>query len=181
MFNGIPSERSPQCPLRQYWSPRVNPLRRPRLWARLAATLLTIVAGWLLLVPITAVYETSDGPSDGDQGTRDIAVLYSWWTDDEVLAYSNDGLSPTPHVVKGIRLGCGNSFTSGAHEQLLQGSDGPRVCSELETSRRIVGLSVAGLGVFGLLGAVKLPVEPDRYRNRYRQSYSQRRALKRGR
>jgi hypothetical protein len=181
MFNSIPSEHSPPCPLRQYWSPRVNPLRRPRLWARLAATMMIIAAGWLLLVPITAVYVTSDGTSDSDQGPRAISTLYSWSTSDEVLVYSDDGLSKAPHVVKGIRLGCGNGFNSGAHEQLLQGSDGPRVCSEIKAPRCILGLSLVGLGALGVLGAVKLPVEPERYRNRYRQPYSQRRVLKRGR
>ena len=51
----------------------------------------------------------------------------------------------------------------------------------LDTPRRIIGLSLLGLGVFGLLAAVKLPAKADRQSNRYRQPYSQRRLLKRGR
>jgi hypothetical protein len=92
---------------------------------------------------------------------------------------------PRPHLLRpgppghGIRLGCGNVFTTGPHEQ-LQAPEGPLVCSGLQTPRRIIGLSILALGVFGLLVAMKLPAGADRHRSQYRQPYSQRRLLKRG-
>ena len=163
----------------------VNSLRRPRLWVRLAGATLITVAAWVLLVPITAVYMTSDA----DPAPRDVSSMYSWWTSEQDVVYSDATgvdlarLDQTyfdqDHLANGIRLGCGNVFTTGSHEQ-LQEPDGPRVCSGLETPRRIIGLSLAGLGVFGLLAAVKLPAAADRRRNQYVQPYSQRRLLKRG-
>ena len=164
----------------------MNPLRRPRLWARLAATTMLLIAAWVLLVPITAVYMTSDA----NPAPREVSSMYSWWTTEQDLVYSDvvgvdlARLDHTyveqDHLANGIRLGCGNVFTTGSHEQ-LQEPDGPQVCSGLETPRRIIGLSLLGLGVFGLVAAVKLPARADRQSNRYRQPYSQRRLLKRGR
>jgi hypothetical protein len=159
--------------------PRLNRLRRPRRWACLAATAMVVVAAWLLFVPISAVYVTSDISSVDHLPPHDVSTLYTWWTSDESLVYSDAGLTET-HVVKGVRLDCGNTFTAGSHEQQQQ-PDGPLVCAGVETARRIIGLSLITLGVLGLLGAVKLPIEPERYRNQYRQPYRQRRLLKRGR
>jgi hypothetical protein len=164
----------------------VNPLRQPRLWARLAATTTILIAAWALLVPITAVYVTSDA----DPAPRDVSSMYSWWTSEQDLVFSDasgvdllhldQSYFDQDHLANGIRLGCGNVFTAGPHEQ-LEAPDGPLVCSGLETPRRIIGLSLLVLGVFGLLAAVKLPPGTERYRSQYRQPYSQRRLLKRGR
>jgi hypothetical protein len=159
----------------------VNPLRCPRLWTRLMAALVIVAGSWLLLVPITAVYVMNDGTGDVNRGPDSIAVLYSWWTSDEVLVYSDAGLTQTPHVVEGVRLGCGNSFTSGLHEQLVEGAHGPWVCSTVKAPRRILGLVLAVLGMASVLLSSRVPDESARYRNRYRQPYSQRRALRRGR
>jgi hypothetical protein len=158
----------------------VNPLRRPRLWTRLAAALMVAAGSWLLLVPITAVYVLDGSTEGGNDRPQSVSVLYSWWTSDEVLVYSDAGPAHALHVVKGVRLGCGNSLVSGSHEQLVEGSDGPRVCSDIKAPRSIAGLVLAGLGVVGALVSTRVPDEPARYRNRYRQPYVQRRALKRG-
>lgn len=138
-------------------------------------------AAWLLFVPVTAVYVTDNGPGDRERGPRDISTVYSWWAHDEVLVYSDAALNQPTHVVRGVRLNCGNTVTTGPHEQSLRESGGPRVCADLESSRRWTGLSLLVLGVVAVFVASKLPVEPERYRNRYRQPYSQRRALRRAR
>jgi hypothetical protein len=164
----------------------VNSFHRPRLWIRLAGAAMVTIAAWILLVPITAVYMTSDA----DPAPRDVSSMYSWWTSEQDLVYSDvTGVDLTrldqtyfaqDHLANGIRLGCGNVFTTGSHEN-LQEPDGPRVCSGLEAPRRIIGLSVFGIGVFGVLAAAKLPSAADRRRKQYSQPYSQRRLLKRGR
>jgi hypothetical protein len=138
-----------------------------------------VVASWLLVVPITAVYVMSDAMSNDNLPPHDISTSYSWWTSDENLIYSDSGFART-HFVKGVRLGCGNIFTAGAYEQ-QQEPDGPRVCSSVQAPRRIVGVFLLTLGALGLLVALKLPAESEGYGNQYRQPYSQRRLLKRGR
>jgi hypothetical protein len=164
----------------------VNPLRRPKLWARLTGGVLVLLAAWLLLVPITVAYQTNEAAA----APRAVSTLYSWWTSEQDLIYTDPtgadlnklgGVSlGQTRLIEAYRLNCGNTFTSGAHEQLLE-PDGPDMCSSSETPRRIIGLSLLGLGVLGLLAATRLPAEPERYRNRYRLPYRQRRRLKRGR
>jgi hypothetical protein len=164
----------------------VNPLRRPKLWARLVGAALVVLASWLLLVPITVAYLTADP----DSPPQAVSTMYSWWTTEQDLIYTDatgadlnklDRLSlDKTRLIEAFRLNCGNAFTSGAHEQLLD-PDGPDMCASAETPRRIIGLSALGLGVLGLLAAVRLPVEPERYRNRYHLTYQQRRQIKRGR
>jgi hypothetical protein len=150
------------------------------------ATAAILVAAWLLFVPIAVAYVTSDA----DPAPRDVSTLYSWWTSEQDLIYSDitaadlahldeDAFLSRDHLAEGFRLSCGNAFTTGPHEQLQQ-PDGPRVCSGVEGPRRIIGSSLLGLGVLSLLAAIKLPAKRDRNRNRYRQPYRQRRLLKRG-
>jgi hypothetical protein len=163
----------------------VNPFRRPRLWARLTGTVLVVLAVWLLLIPVTVAYQTNEA----DAAPRAVSTLYSWWTSEQDLIYTDtagadlhkrDGVSlGAARLVEAYRLNCGNTFTSGPHEQLLE-PDGPQMCSATESPRRIIGLTLFGLGVLGLLAATRLPAEPERYRNRYRLPYRQRRRLKRG-
>jgi hypothetical protein len=157
------------------------------LWARLAAAAAILAAVWLLFVPITVAYLTSDA----NPTPRDVSTLYSWWTTEQDLIYSDVMAADLPHLnddvylsadhlAEGYRLNCGNAFTAGPHEQLQQ-PDGSHVCSSVEGPRRIIGSSLLGLGVLGLLAATKLSAKSDQHRNRYRQPYSQRRLLKRGR
>lgn len=163
----------------------MNPLRRPKLWARLVGSVLVVLAAWLLLVPITVAYLTSDP----DSPPRAVSTMYSWWTAEQDLIYTDPmgsdlnkpgGLTlDKTRLIEAYRLNCGNAFTAGPHEQVLD-PDGPEMCATVETPRRIIGLSLLGLGVLGLLAAVRLPAEPERYRNRYRLTYQQRRQLKRG-
>jgi hypothetical protein len=157
---------------------------RPLAW--LVATAAIVVAAWLLFVPITVAYVTSDA----DPAPRDVSTLYSWWTSEQDLIYSDitaadlnhldeDAFLSRDHLAEGFRLNCGNAFTAGLHEQLQQ-PDGARVCSGVEGSRRIISSSMLGLGVLGLWTAIRLPANRDRNRTRYHQPYRQRRLLKRG-
>lgn len=159
----------------------VSLIRRPRVCARLIAGVLVVVAGWLLLAPITAVYVVSNEASASAREPSSISTQYSWWTSDEVLVYSDTVLGQSPHAVKGIRVGCGNSFRSGAHVQFLRDFGGPQACSQVRSPRRSLGLVLLGLGLVGVLVARKLPVASTRHQRRYRQPYSQRRALRRAR
>lgn len=159
----------------------MNPLRRPRRWVRIAVTVLIGAALWLLLTPITVVYFTTDR----DAAPRVVAVLYSWRTSDQEVVYTDGGVDQSrpvqdANLVNGYRLSCGSSFTTGSHEVEHQ-PDGPQVCSTTEKPRLLVGMSLLLIGVLGLVASTKVPAEPERYRNRYRQTYSQRRILKRGR
>jgi hypothetical protein len=162
----------------------VNPFRRPRHWARLVGAALVLLATWLLVVPVTAVYISTDtGPP------REVATVYSWWTSEQDVIYSDARGYDLTHLehyfdqdrlANGIRLDCGNIFGAGRHEK-LEAPDGPAVCSRTTTPRRIIGLSLLALGVLALLAAVKLPADSARYSNSYRQPYRQRRLLERGR
>ena len=163
----------------------MNPLRRPRLWARIVGTVAVLIAAWVLFVPVTVVYTTSDA----NPAPREITRIYSWWTTEQDLVYSDptgaDKTSPEAyiqqnHLTNSIRLDCGNIVGAGPHEQ-LQKPEGPTMCAQVRKSHRIVGLLLLALGVIGLLTAGRLPAEPEKYRNRYRQSWSQRRLLRRGR
>jgi hypothetical protein len=157
-----------------------------RLLARIVGAVLIVVAAWLLLVPITAVYTTNDRHPDR---TRLVGTLHSWWTSEQQVVYVDaTGVDPPLYDpnnpermprLNGIRLNCGNTFTTGAHEQ-AQEPDGQRMCSEAESTRRVVGLTALILGVAAVLGAGKLPSGTDRH-NRYRQPMSQRLALWRSR
>ena len=156
--------------------------------------MLVVVAGWLLLVPLTVAYTSSDtvfGPNPGPV-VRKVATLYSWWTSEQRLVYTDTTgidlhqtnptiLADDSRLVDAYRLNCGNAFTHGPHEQLLLVKpDGPRICSSVRNPHRIIGLSLFGVGVLALLASLWLPAEPERYRNRYRQPYRQRRLLTRG-
>lgn len=156
----------------------MGPLRPPRRrWVALAGTAIVLVSTWLLLAPITAVYVTSDISSSDHLAPHGISTMYSWWTSDETLVYSDAGFTAT-HIVKGVRLGCGNSFTVGADEQ-QQAPDGPSVCAGVERPRRIIGLSTLALGILALITATRLAPEPER--NHYRMPRNQRRTIMRGR
>lgn len=156
-----------------------------RLLARIIGAVLIAVAAWLLLVPITAVYTTNDRHPDQ---TRLVGTLYTWWTSEQQVVYVDaTGVNPPLYDpnnpermprLNGIRLNCGNTFTSGVHEQSEE-PDGARMCSEVEGTRRIVGLVLLVLGAVAVIGAGKLPSGTSR--DRYRQPLSQRLALWRSR
>jgi hypothetical protein len=152
----------------------MNPLRRPRAWATAAACALIAGAAWLLLVPRTAVYLKEIFEPDPYQ----VSSVYSWGSRDQDLLYSDTGMSQVGHPVKGIRIDCGNSFSTGEHEQVLD-PDGPKACAEIETPRTILGLVLFTLGAFGLPAARWLP--GSRGNARYAMPYQQRRALRRSR
>lgn len=164
----------------------MNPLDRPKLWARVSGAALILAAAWTLLVPVTAVYVTALA----DPKPREVARLYSWWTNDQRIVYSDGSgldlrkLTPAEFekrsVASGFRLDCGNAFGTGPHEQ-LQKPEGPQVCAEVRSSRRIAGLSLLVAGLIGLIISIKLPAESERRRNRYRRPLSQRLAMWRSR
>lgn len=152
----------------------MNPLRRPRRWAKVAACAAIVGAAWLVLVPRTAVYLREIF----DPAPYQVSSVYSWWSSDQDLVFSDTGMSQVGHPVNGVRLDCGNSFTTGRHEQVRQ-PDGPQACATIETPRTIVGLVVLALGAFGLPAAGLLPRTTGP--SRYTQTYQQRRALRRSR
>jgi hypothetical protein len=154
---------------------RLTPLDHPRRWALVVAAAATVAAAWFLLVPITAVYVTStDAPAPHSVTSR-----YSWWTSEQNFVYSDAGLSPSPHTVNGVRLNCGNVFTTGPAEAALA-PEGSRACGMVETPRCVAGLALFAVAVLGLLGITLLPAAGRDSGSRYRQPRSQRRALKRG-
>jgi len=150
-------------------------LDHPRWWGLLTAAAASVVAAWLLLVPITVVYVTSAE----DPAPHDLATRYSWWTTEQNFAYSDSGLAPGAHTVNGVRLNCGNAFSRGPSEPALA-PEGPQACSRVETPRCIGGLVAFALALLGLLAASLLPAAGRNSGARYRQPRSQRRALKRG-
>lgn len=164
----------------------MNPLHRPRRLARIAGAVVIVIAAWLLLVPITVAFASSDlKPTP-----RLVSTLYSWWTTDQRATFvdysgvdvpkfdpANVQQLPLAYV---FRLDCGNTFNSGANEQ-SERIAGPAMCAEAEGSRRIVGLSLLALSLFGSFAAAKLPAESERSRNRYRRPLSQRLAMWRAR
>jgi hypothetical protein len=147
----------------------------------LASGLLILLAGWILFVPVTAIYEvTTDDPAP-----RDVSTAYSWWTPEQKLIYPNvsaswNGPIDPANVLEGHRLGCGNSFTTGQHESIEEPS-GPAACGAIETPRRVIGIILLVSGALGLIAAIRMRDRFGGRTTRYRQPYSQRRALRRGR
>lgn len=165
----------------------MSPLHRPRLVARLIGGLLVLVAAWVTLVPVTAVYVADFVNPFPTHVTR----VYSWWTSDQRIVYSDAtgfdltqisfaDLGQRVELRAGYRLGCGNAFGHGVHEEAVAPA-GPVVCSGVRKPRRIIGLSLLGIGLVGLVASFKLPARAGDTPDRYRQPRSQRRALKRGR
>lgn len=141
--------------------------------------MLIALAGWLLLVPVTAVYVVTAR----DRTPHEVSTRYSWWTSDQELIYTESGIPPRPAeqapLVYGFRVSCGTAFTSGAAEAAEQ-PNGPRVCADVERPRGIGASILLVLGALALVVARRLPVrrgEP----NRYRRPWAQRRALRRSR
>ena len=148
--------------------------RFPRRWAGAAALAALAVSTWLLFVPLTAIYVGSaDRP-----GPSEVSSRYSWGTTEQNLLYSDSGLEPRPHGVNGVRLNCGNAFTTGPKENAHQ-PEGPQACAQVEAPRVIVALVLFTLGLLALTVIRRLPAstrsEPDRYRRPYRQRRTQRR------
>lgn len=163
----------------------MNPLHRPRRSALVAAVLLALAAVWLVGVPITAVYVTSEA----NAAAHDVSSMYSWWTTEQDVVYTDatgadlehidQAFLNQPRLTEGIRVSCGTAFTSGAHEPVKP--EAPQACAQVEGPRRVVGLCLFGLAVLAAGLARRLPAESERHRNRYHQSRAQRRVLKRGR
>ena len=141
-----------------------------------SASAALVASALLLFVPITVVYVTSQD----DPAPHDISTRYSWWITEQTFVYSDTGTGRQAHLVDGVRLDCANVVRTGSHE-LAQAPAGPQACAAVQTPRCIVALSLFALGLVGLLGVARIPATSKRYHNRYRQPYSQRRALKRGR
>lgn len=165
----------------------MNPLRRPRLWARLVGGALVLVAGWVMLVPVTAVYVADFVNPFPTRVTK----VYSWWTSDQRIVYSDAtgfdltqisfaDLGQKVKLAAGYRLGCGNAFGTGVHEQ-AEAPAGPAVCNGVRSPRRIAGIALLSLGIIGALASFRLPARSGTTPERYRQPRSQRRALRRGR
>lgn len=158
-------------------------VRSRRAWVRVASAVLVLAAGWIIFVPVTSAF-TVGAP---DQAPTRVATLYSWWTSDQELVYSDATHGEMSHpaaagpskdqFVEGYRLDCGNVFTSGPNEQSV-GSAGPEACAETELPRKIAGPVLAVLGVLVLLISSRIAA-CGRPANRYRQPYSQRRLLRR--
>ena len=163
----------------------MNPLHRPRLSALVGAVLLGLAAAWFLLVPVTAVYVTSEA----NAAPHDVSSMYSWWTTEQDVIYTDatgadlahidEAFLAEPRLTEGVRVSCGTAFTAGSHEQAKP--EAPQACSEVEGPRRIVGVILLGLAMLGAVLAARLPAESEARRNRYQQPREQRRLLKRGR
>ncbi|EHR61392.1 hypothetical protein [Saccharomonospora cyanea] len=138
----------------------MNPLRRPRLWGRLASSVALGFALWLLLVPRIALYYVGEGGAP-----YDVDVKYAWGrgTSDQVMILPADLLGEDDPVIGGgtvglvtsVRLNCGLVFTSGDNEADSPG--GPAACSEVETPRLLTGIGLGVLGVAGFVLARRLP------------------------
>lgn len=163
----------------------MNPLHRPRRSALVGAVLLGLAAAWFLLVPVTAVYVTSEA----NAAPHDISSMYSWSTTEQDVIYTDatgadlahidEAFLAQPRLTEGIRVSCGTAFSAGSHEKVKPESG--QACSEVEGPRRIAGLILLGLAVLGAVLASRLPAESEARRNRYHQPREQRRLLKRGR
>lgn len=153
----------------------VKLLRRPRLYVWAAAVVAFLVAAWLLLVPITVVYLVS---AEQPEPYR-VSHVYSWWSSDQNLVFSDTGMSGRMHLVQGIRLNCGNPFTTGEYEQ-SQTPAGPRACAQVEGPRRMVGLCLVGAAAVAAV-ATRWLRTTSTDQDRYRMPYAQRRALRRSR
>lgn len=158
----------------------MNPLDRPRRTVRVLAVLIALAAAWLLLVPITAVYVTSDA----NPAPRDLSSLYSWWTNEQSVIYDDvtgvDLNRANPQrLTEGIRMDCGTALSAGPHERARPA--GPTVCAELDRPRRVTGLALLVVAILGVALARLVPAESARHRNRYHLSWRHRRRLMRGR
>lgn len=130
----------------------LNPLRRPRLWARAAAALMLIAGLVFLLLPVTAIYSL-----DSDDNPYDIENIYGTRSD-EALELPADMFGPGRPAtdVVSVRLGCGTAFSSGEGE-VKEGPDGPKACAVAERPRTIAGWLLTVLGVFGPVAGFALP------------------------
>jgi hypothetical protein len=152
----------------------VNLPRHSRRWAVAGALVALCASAWLLFVPLTAIYVSSaERPGPGGVSSR-----YSWWATEQNLLYSDSGLGPQAHGVNGVRLNCGNAFTTGLKENAHR-PDGPQACAQIEAPRVIVALLLFTLGLLALAAIRRLPAstrpEPGRYRRPYNQRRTQRR------
>lgn len=150
--------------------------RRPRRWTLAVATVAIAATGWLALAPVTVVYTTSHNAP----APQIIATHYSWSSTEQNFLYSDTGTGRRSHLVDGVRLNCSNLLGTGVNE-LAHAPAGPRACAAIETPKLIAALPLFTVGVVGLLGAPLIPTRSRQARNRYRQPYRQRRALKRAR
>lgn len=125
-------------------------------------------------MPLTVIYVSS---TDGLQ-PLDVSSRYSWWTSEQNLLYSDAGMAAQPHSVNGVRLNCGNAFTTGRKENDHRPA-GPHACAEVETPRGIEALVLFTLGLLALASLSRLPPSARSEPNRYRRPYSQRRTQRR--
>lgn len=157
----------------------LNPFGSPRRAARLGCVVLVALAGWLLLVPITAVYVVTDK----DRTPHEVSTRYSWWTSDQELVYTESGIPPRPAeqtpLIFGFRVSCGTTFTNGAAE-VAEGPNASRVCTDVERPRWIGASVLLVVGVLALVVAFRLPAG-RREPNRWQQPREQRRLLRRSR
>lgn len=162
-----------------------TPLRRPKSWAYALAFSVFAIALWVLLTPLTASYITSDS----DPQPHDVETTYSWSTSEQDLIFTDASgydlskLDSSTYLdqgrlSEGFRLACGNTLTHGTYEKAEKG--GSEVCSGIDSSRRIAGISLILLGLLAIFAARRLPFEPNKYRSRYQQPRIQRKILRRG-
>lgn len=147
--------------------------------ARIGGVILIALAGWLLFVPVSAVYTVTKE----DRTPRNVSTLYSWWTNDQELVYTESGLPPRPPeqtpLVFGFRISCGTVFSAGAGEA-AEAPLGPQVCADVERPRWIGGSILLLLGVAAFVLAQRLPAQGGEP-TRYREPWAQRRARRRSR
>jgi hypothetical protein len=128
----------------------MNHLRKLRPWVWLAAAVVAFgFAAWLLLIPRSAVYYVDD-----DGHPYDVRAVNSSGRSDQMMSGPFDMADPTEFATS-IRIGCGTAFTTGEHPDSWPGID--EACSQIETPRRITGISLTVLGVAGLVCAFLLP------------------------
>jgi hypothetical protein len=127
-----------------------------------------------MLVPITVVYFVSQD----DPAPHQISTRYSWWTWEENLTFVDAATTQDQRPVNGVRLDCGNLFTTGPHESTVA-PDGPTACARVETPRCLLGLTLLVLALLAAVAAPRLPVPAARYRNQHVQPRIQRRLLRR--
>lgn len=141
--------------------------------------MLIALAGWLLLVPLTAVYVVTDK----DRTPHEVSTRYSWGTSDQELVYTESGLPPVPSdqtpLIFGFRISCGTAFSVGSAET-AERPNGPQVCADIERPRRLSGSILLLLGALAVVVSFRLPAA-RREPNRWRQPREQRRVLRRSR
>ena len=131
---------------------RINPLRRPKLWAWTVCVLMVVTGMIFLVLPVTAVYII-----DGQGHVHDVQTVYANRSDQVIVAPA-DLLDPSQPVTLEVfaRLSCGTAFTSGTGEA-DERDGGPPACAAAERPRMIVGWLLVGLGVVGFAGGIALP------------------------